>query len=93
MLKVNRIDTCFIQVDPNAHVPHCSSFMYSVWQSVRHAYIALASLLGCRMGPFKELWKMWRPTRWATTTCCMYINYGCLDLKEIGVIFPSLRDA
>jgi hypothetical protein len=22
-----------------------------------------------------------------------YINYECLDLKEIGVIFPSLRDA
>ena len=22
-----------------------------------------------------------------------YVNYGCLDLKEIGVIFPSLRDA
>jgi hypothetical protein len=22
-----------------------------------------------------------------------YVNYECLDLKEIGVIFPSLRDA
>jgi hypothetical protein len=22
-----------------------------------------------------------------------YMDYGCLDLKEIGVIFPSLRDA